>query len=134
MYDTTFDCRYHREDVFCETDDLTDKEREYVRNFLYKEDLLNIFMIDFSDEANVVFSSALGELYEKLKDCSPLKSCMEITSWQTAMSTDLQLGLCILYSFDYMHLTHICVSEYLETGGVSEKHLEMLNRAINNIV
>ncbi len=133
MYDTTFECRYHRKDVFLDTDDLNDKEREFVRNLLYKEDLLNIFVIDFSDDADV-FSGVMVELYNRVNDCAPLKSCMEAVAQQTAMSSDLQMGLCILYSFDYMYITHLCVSEYLETGSISEKHLEELNRAINNIV
>lgn len=133
MYDTTFRCRYHREDVFLETDDLNDKEREFVRNVLYKEDLLNILMIDFSDDADI-FSGVMSELYDNVKECSPLKSCMEMAAQKTAMSNDLQLGLCVLYSFDYMYLTHICVSEYLEAGTVSEESLEKLNHAINNIV
>ena len=133
MYDTTFECRYHRKDVFLDTDDLNDKEREFVRNLLYKEDLLNIFVIDFSDDADV-FSGVMVELYNRVNDCVQLKSCMEAVAQQTAMSSDLQMGLCILYSFDYMYITHLCVSEYLETGSISEKHLEELNRAINNIV
>ena len=50
MYNTKFECRYHKDDVFLETDNVTEEEKEFIRNILYREDVLNIFLIDFNDD------------------------------------------------------------------------------------
>jgi hypothetical protein len=42
------------------------------------------------------------------------------------MSEDIQTGLCILYSYDYMCITHKIVSEYLDTGSISEENINLL--------
>ena len=44
------------------------------------------------------------------------------------MTEELQLGLCLLYSYDYMYLTHKCVSEYLNTGFISLDSIDNLNK------
>ena len=46
------------------------------------------------------------------------------------MSEEEELGLMILFSYDYMYLTHICISEYLETNQVSENNMKRLKALI----
>lgn len=46
------------------------------------------------------------------------------------MSTDEELGLMILFAYDYMYLSHICISEYLETGEITEKNIRNLRAII----
>ena len=46
------------------------------------------------------------------------------------ISEDLLLGLCILYSYDYMHLIHDCVSEYLDTGFISLESIDRMNKIL----
>lgn len=130
-YNTKFECRYHMDNVFCDTDDLTDEEKYIVRDFLYKEDFINILNIDSDDDD--VINHAMKILYNDLVN-SELVPIMEQLSNKTFMIANSYMGLCVLYSFDYMHLTHSCVSEYLETGKISENHLDRLNVAIKNIV
>jgi len=125
MYNTKFECRYHKDDVFLETDQLSENEKYIVRDILYKEDVLNIFSIDYYDDDFDKFSNVIDELYSKIKDCFPLKECMKKMAAKV-MSEDLQCGLCILYSYDYMYITHKCVSEYLETGSLSEENMRLL--------
>jgi len=124
MYDTKFECRYNRDDVFLETDEVTDDEKSFIRNILYKEDLLNIFFIDFNDEFDV-FINVINELYIKIKDYIPLKECMKKMA-ATIMSEDEQSGLLIMYSYDYMYISHKCISEYLERGFLSEENMKLL--------
>ncbi len=50
MYDTKFETRYHRDDVFLDTDNVNEHEKCFIRDILYKEDLLNIFSIDHFDD------------------------------------------------------------------------------------
>jgi hypothetical protein len=44
---------------------------------------------------------------------------------------DPLFGLIILYSFDYLHLTHKCVSQFLKCGSISETDLLNLKNTIN---
>ena len=125
MYDTKFECRYHREDVFLETDEVTDDQKNFIRNILYKEDLLNIFLIDFNDDFDV-FANVMKELYEKIKEFLPFKECMKKLAG-TVMSEDEETGLIMMYCYDYMHITHKCLSQYLETGTLSEENMKLLS-------
>jgi len=126
MYNTKFECRYHKDDIFLETDNVTDEEKNFIRNILYKEDLLNIFLIDFNDDFEV-FTSVMNELYKKIKNFLPFKECMKKMA-TTIMSEDEQTGLLIMYSYDYMYITHNCISEYLETGTLSQQNIELLDK------
>jgi len=126
MYDTKFECRYHKEDVFLETDKVNDYEETFIRDILYKEDLLNIFSIDYYDDDFDTFSNIIPELYSKIKECKPITECMKKMAAKV-LSEDLQTGLCILYSYDYMHIMHKCVSEYLDTGLLSEENMKLLD-------
>ena len=126
MYNTKFECRYHKDDVFLETDVLTDEEKAMVRDILYKEDVLNVFSIDFNDDS-IVFENAITSLYEKIKHYQPLKNCMKKMA-ATILSEDEQMGLVIMYSYDYMYIIHKCVSDYLETSSISEQNMIQLNK------
>lgn len=128
MYNTKFECRYHKEDVILDTDNVTQYDINFIRNYLYKEDLLNIFNIDYGDNEEV-FEHSISELYEKIKQCKILKEWMEKASL-ILFSTDIKNGLCILYSYDYMYITHRCISEYLDTGLVSEENINLLNNIL----
>jgi hypothetical protein len=125
MYDTKFECRYHRDDVFLEIDNVNENEKWFIRDILYKEDVLNIFSIDCFNDDFDIFSNAITELYNKIKECEPLTECMKKMAGKV-MSEDLQTGLCILYSYDYMNITHKCVSEYLDTGSLSDENMKLL--------
>jgi hypothetical protein len=47
------------------------------------------------------------------------------------MSTDEELGLIILFSYDYLYLSHICISEFLEKGKISEYNILKLKQIIH---
>lgn len=127
MYDTKFECRYHRDDVFLETDKVNNYEKEFIRDILYKEDLLNIFSIDYYNDDYDIFTDIIPQLYSKIQECLPLTECMKKMAAKV-MSEDLQTGLCILYSYDYMHIMHKCVSEYLDTSSLSEENMKLLEQ------
>lgn len=123
MYNTNYECRYHKDEVFLETDIVTDEEKEFIRNVLYKEDLLNIFFIKEDDIFNDF--AIMSELYNIICKSDQLKECMKLSAAKF-ISEDEEIGLCILYSYDYMHLTHKCVASYLENGTVLEEHYKQL--------
>jgi hypothetical protein len=127
MYDTKFECRYHKDDVFLETDQVIEQEKIFIRNVLYKEDLLNIFFIDYNDDIDV-FENVINELFEKISNCEELISLMKEKAESVLFSNEIKDGLTILYSYDYMYATHKCVSEYLETGSLSQENIDLLNK------
>ena len=65
MYNTKFECRYNKDDVILDTDDVTENEANFIRNYIYKEDLLNIFYIDYNyynDNQEVFHNSSVSLL------------------------------------------------------------------------
>jgi hypothetical protein len=130
-YNYEYECRYHKDDIFSIEDVITDEEKEYVRTVLYREDLLNIFSLEDSGDFIQQVDEILSQLYEEVRGNKKLKKFMQVAS-SKILSEDEELGLCILYSFDYMFLTHLCIGEYLKTGRISEKHMEVLWNELNS--
>jgi hypothetical protein len=136
MYNTKHQCRYYKDDVILPDDNVTSEEADYIRNILYQEDYLNIFSINNGEKENCDFngdfellSKAVYNLYEKIQDNDLLKIFMKKAA-ANLMSDDLQLGLCILYSYDYMYLMHEFVSEYLDTGFISLVSIDKMNKLL----
>jgi hypothetical protein len=127
MYNTKFNCTYNTSEVFLPTDKISDDEKEFIRDSLYRQELLNILgMEEFNEDQ---MTQSIHELFERIKSYIPLKECLAKLSGRF-MSEDLELGLMILFAYDYMYITHICISEYLETGQVSEKNIWKLREKV----
>ena len=47
------------------------------------------------------------------------------------MTNDEELGMMLLFSYDYMYLTHICISEFIETGTITDENISKLDKALN---
>lgn len=127
MYNTNVVCTYNAVDVFLATDEITLNEMEFVRDTIYRQELLDILGLEERDEA--LMSDALHTLYERLKGSQELRACM-LKLARRLMTADEEVGLLILFAYEFMHLTHICVSEYLETGKISQKNLSNLQGRI----
>jgi hypothetical protein len=127
MYNTKFSCTYNTSEVFLPTDNISNKEKDFIRECLYRQELLNVLGIEDFNQNEM--NAAIHDLYEKIELCIPLKECMtKVTG--SLLSEDLELGLMLLYAYDYMYLSHICVSEYLETGQVSDENIRNLRAVI----
>ena len=138
MYNTQVVCTYNTPEVFLETDNITDDEKAFVRDTIYRQEFLNILDIDYENDDNdnnEKINSALKELYNKVKDCTELKNLMvkvikKHMNIGKYITSDEELGLLLLFSYDYMYLTHICISEFLETGKISNENITNLEKAI----
>ena len=128
MYNTKYSCRYHRNDVFLETDNVTDDEKEFIRNILYREDLLNIFSIAENDDSDI-FDEVISQLCKQINNCIELSECMRLAAAKL-ISENEEMGLCILYSYDYMYLTHKCVTSYLENGVIAVTDFQLLKNQL----
>ena len=127
MYNTKINCTYNNFDLFLENDNISEDEKNNICDILYRQELLNIFEIDEYDETEL--NKAIHDLYDRIKDCNELKECMVKLAGHF-MSEDLELGLMILFDYDYMYLSHICISEYLESGKISEKNMWKLKSIV----
>jgi hypothetical protein len=125
MYNTKHICDYHAPDILEEEEKtLSKEEKEFIVNCLYRNDLLYIFNLeDFETEFQE--KAIFDELYEKIKENEFFKFCMKTAANNVGLEDD-KLGLVLLYSFDYLFLMHPCVSEFLETGTVSEEKQKLL--------
>jgi hypothetical protein len=127
MYNTKILCTYHTSDVFLNSDELSDSDMDFIRNTIYRQELLDILNIEEFNENEM--NIALHELYEKIKYSRELIECMrKLASHFT--STDEEFGLMLLFAFDYMYLTHICVSELLDTGKITPLNLWNLRKSV----
>jgi hypothetical protein len=127
MYNTKVNCTYNTSDVFLETDKISNEEKEAIRDALYRQELLNILGMEEFNEDNM--NQAINRLYERISCCQELKECI-LKLLSRFMSTDEELGLMILFAYDYMYLSHPCISEYLETGQISETNIRNLRAVI----
>ena len=123
VYDTHYTCVYNSPDVFLETDQVSNSEREFILDVLYRQDILNIFnMEDYNIDE---LTAAINELYEKIKINDKLIKIM-IKLAGDISSMDDKLGLMIMFSFDYLYITHPCMCEFLETGQITNTLLDEL--------
>lgn len=127
MYNTKFVCTYNTSEVFINSDDITYNETEFIRDAIYRQELLNIFGMSNYNETKMV--NKIHKLYEKIKDNEELKECMVYLAHHF-MSIDEEFGLMILFSYTYMYLTHNCVCELLETGEITKKNMDKLKAIV----
>jgi hypothetical protein len=127
MYNTKFICTYNSPEVFLECDIIDDEGKKFVRDVIYRQEVLDIFCLNEYDETEM--SKCIHELYERIKECKDLKECMLKISGRF-MIVDVEIGLMFLFSFDYMYISHICISEYLDTGNISKENLLKLRSIV----
>ena len=139
MYNTKVECTYNTPEVFLETDDITDDEKTFIRNIIYRQEFLNVLNIDYEndhDDNEEKINEAIKELYNRVKDSTCLRKCMvkvvqKHMNLGKYMTSDEELGMMLLFSYDYMYLTHICISEFIETGDINEENIRKLMKALN---
>ena len=139
MYNTKVECTYNTPEVFLETDNITDDEKTFIRNIIYRQELLNVLDIDYENDDNdneEKISEAIKDLYNRVKDCEKMTKCMvkvvqKHMNVGKYMTSDEELGMMLLFSYDYMYLTHICISEFIKTNTISDENIGKLEKALN---
>ena len=127
IYNTKYVCSYNDSDVFLESEIeiLNDDEKQFVRDALYRRDLCNIFKIEDEYFDEKIITNIISTLYSNINGEKFLESCILKVS-SNFFSNDLELGFLILFSFDYLHLVHPCISEFIETGKINESNDSLL--------
>ena len=83
-------------------------------------------MEEFNDSE---MERTIHELFKKVREEPFLKECMIKLSGHF-LNIDQEIGLMLMFSYDYMYLTHICISELLDTGIISEQNMANLRSII----
>jgi hypothetical protein len=118
-YNTKYVCSYLDSDVFVETDYVTDDERDFIRNCIYRQDMLNIFEIE-NFEPDVI-NASIETIYDLIRTNSKFVNIIKYIG-----KGDDLMGLTILFSYDYLHLTHPCICQYIETCDANTTELEKI--------
>ena len=128
-YNTTYISKYNNK-VFLkeEEDKLSENEKYFINDSLYRNDILNIFGIEEFDEQ--VINKCIHTIYEKIKNYDDLKPILEKLA-SFFLSDDCELGLLLMFSYDYLEHAHPCMCELLETGKISDDKLIKLKNVID---
>lgn len=135
LYNKQFVCTYNFYDPILRKYDLHTKYDmkdveglEDVSEILYRAELMQVFLIiDDNWEENLKIK--IVELFKLVSFHSGLVECMKKTAG-LFLSEELDVGLMVLFSYDYFFLTHICVCEFLESGSISEQNIGTLKNII----
>ena len=127
MYNTKVVCTYNTSEIFFASDKITDDEKDFIRDTIYRQELLDILEMEDYNEKEM--DKVIHDLYEKVKDNKEIKECM-LKLAGNFMSVDEEFGLMILFAYDYMYLTHNCISELLETGKINEISMSKLRETV----
>jgi hypothetical protein len=123
MYNTKYICTYNNNDVISENDDIDENQKQFIKDVVYRQDLLNIFdMVDFNDD---IINDSINNLYIQLESNEKFNDLM-LLSASKILSTDLKIGLMMLFSFDLMFLSHKCISEFIDTGEINHEYIQKL--------
>lgn len=75
-------------------------------------------------------SKGLDDVYERTKDVPEFKKIYEIAAG-FMFSVDPNIGLAVIFSYDYFHLFHPCLVDFLVTGSISSDNRENLMKKIS---
>jgi len=93
MYNTKYTITYNSDNIFLETDDVNEKDKEFIVNILYRKDLCNIFSIDYDFFPNgYAFDTQISELYKIISKNSDLLSLTDKLSTFFFNKEDKELG------------------------------------------
>jgi hypothetical protein len=146
FYDTSYVCTYHTNDIYfnknvideinkeleneeLEISELTDYDKEFISDAVYRQEFLNILNLEEYDEKLVM--ERIDCIYNLVKDYKPFKECID-SAVKTFIYSDDIVGLMILFSYYNMHLTHACLCEFINQGRISDTNLEKLKKQLLN--
>lgn len=139
-YDMNYRCKYNDSQEIekyktlkNENDDI-DLEID-VENELFRLDLLNIFKLDRYNDSSI--NNTIDFIYDnylqnssnvqikKFREC--VEKALELFLFQ---DEDKKLGLTILFSYEYLNITHNCISELLKTNTITDETLSKLQKIL----
>lgn len=128
-YNTNYICKYNN-NIFSkeEEETLSENEKYFVNDSLYRNDILNIFNLEDFDEKEI--NNCINKIYEKVKNYDDLKHVLKKLAG-FFFSEDCELGILLMFSYHYLEYAHPCICEFLETGKISDDKIDKLKDVIN---
>jgi hypothetical protein len=118
----------------------SDLDENFTSKYLYDNELLHAFNMENYD-ANIL-SNKIFQLYyhltthrETYPDIHKLLEIANDISIKNIYKSDPFNGFMILFSFDYFHITHLCLCDILNPdsfGTISKNNIDFLMKNINN--
>ena len=102
-----------------------------VCDLIYQADYLQIFgLMEFDYET---INTEIRKIYEipGVKSNAKLQECIKRAA-NMFLSEDLELGFMVLFSYDYLFATHLCICDIMEYGSIQEKHLVLLTKLLTS--
>ena len=130
MYNTKYQPIYKNKNIFANEDELSETDKDIIIDALYREDLMNILGVENFNEEDV--NKIISDLHSKVSIHPDLTLLMKQAA-NSFMSEDNEFGLIILFSFDYLDITHSCLCEFLETGIISQEKINTLKNALSSL-
>ena len=120
QYDDDFGYRQSIRDVFgmnCLPDSIFGSDYDAVTRdeLLYEADAM---------------TKGLDYIYERTKDVPEFKEIYEIAAG-FMFSVDPNIGLAVIFSYDYFRLFHPCLVDFLKSGSISNDNRENLMKKIS---
>jgi hypothetical protein len=115
MYNTKFVCTYKSySDCF-------------LSDTFFRKDILNIFKIDDLDfeKHESEINDEVANIFEKIKTHKKFMECIKKAQILFPV-TDEIVGLMCLMSYEFLYLSHPCISEFLEEGKISDEKIDAL--------
>jgi len=117
----------------------------YQDDFGYRQSVRDVFGMNCSDaidpdydpvtrdellyEADAM-TKGLDYVYARTKDIPEFKKIYEIAAG-FMFSVDPNIGLAVIFSYDYFHLFHPCLVDFLRSGSISSENKENLMKKIS---
>ena len=147
FYNTSYVCTYHTEEIFhnqtmidkvmegepdekIDISQLTDYDKEFISDAIYRQEFLNIFHLEDYDDK--LIGERIEMIYKMVKDYEPFKCCIQ-KAIDSFVFADELIGTMLLFSYHNMYLTHLCISDFIKNGTMSHENLENLKNGLDRI-
>lgn len=147
FYNTSYVCTYHTEEIFgnqsmidkimndedtepTDIKELTDFDKEFISDVIYRQEFLNILNLEDYDDQ--LIGERIELIYKLVKDYPPFKNCIQKAIDSFIFADDL-VGIMLLFSYHNMHLTHLCITDFIKTGTMSDENLDNLKKELDRI-
>lgn len=93
-------------------------------DYIYKSELLNAFYLEEYDE---IINTRMNELYLVVTTHEHKEEILKCITklMEKQMIDDMEIAFSFLFSYDYFHITHLCISDMLN-GRTMKDNIDML--------